>query len=121
MRGAAPLTSIDEVLCATSRFILRLTFRPTSRSRDFTEYVANPGAVTVIWYWGPGRSAAAENTPASLVSMDRICPWLAFEMTTFALGTADPVASRTVPEIAATPAAVCANADVATHTNSGRT
>ena len=80
-------------------------------------YAAKPEAFTNTRYPGPGVSAGAVKTPSLFEVMVRIKPRLALEISTLAFGTTEPLASRTVPEIPARPAADCPNAAPASNTN----
>src|SRR5437762_2781329 len=83
--------------------------RPAARHPSLSNW-RTPRAVTVTVYPDAGGSAAAVKTPAALVASVRTIPLDWFETTTLALATEALDASRTTPEIPASPAADWANA-----------
>src|SRR5260370_14717308 len=91
--------------------MLTSRFCPTCNTRSLASYAAKPAAVTATLYPGAGVSAGAAKSPASLVRRVREMPLSSLVITILALGTTEPVGSRTTPEIPASPPADCANAE----------
>src|SRR5579864_5674048 len=118
-RGASAVTSTWVVLVETDSMTFRSRFCPTRSSAFLSSQVLNPDELTVTVYPAAGTRAGAVNTPPSLVLKLRIMPFDGFATTTFALGTTEPDASRTTPEMDAAPALVWPKAVDAHNNNTG--
>src|SRR5688572_24900778 len=118
--GATAETSTWVAAPATASATSKSIFCPTASSRSLTSYLTNPVASTLTEYPANGTSAGAVNTPASLLVRLRVIPFASLEITTLALGTAEPEASRTAPEMLPNPAADCANTLAAQSTSKNR-
>src|SRR4051794_31724167 len=84
--------------------MLRSTFWPTLRVMSLRSYEPNPADSTFTVYPEAGISDGAAKIPFWLVSRFLVIPLDSFETVTLAPGTEAPEASRTMPEMPATPA-----------------